>query len=353
MMGSVVSSNTKSPLGICLTLDAFATLYHPKKPIAVQYLEVAQQCGLKANIQVPELEASFRKAFKTQSAKYPNYGKSKGMSVESWWDDVVHAAFRPLCHGQTMPASLASTLFHHFSSRDAYELYPDVRAFFQMMRELRQKYSDPKGPIILVGIITNSDNRARTILQSLGLQVGTDWESLSKYRDLKSAWEDAVQRKREAEQEGRQFGGAPLSGNLLHSYSSNDDINFLVTSYATGAEKPDRKIFAEANALAAMLLVSRLEQTSPNEYLARNPRNLFTVAGLGIRGLGITHIHVGDDFEKDYQGAKNANREALHLCRENQTEDLKDYQISNLLELATVIKVMADNNLSPNSTNGN
>jgi FMN phosphatase YigB (HAD superfamily) len=353
MMGSVVSSNTKSRLGICLTLDAFGTLYHPKKPIAVQYLEVAEQCGLKANIQVPELEASFRNAFKSQSAKYPNYGKSKGMSVESWWGDVVHAAFRPLCRGQTMPASLASTLFHHFSSRDAYELYQDVQPFFQMMRELRQKYGDPKGPTILVGIITNSDSRARTILQSLGLQVGTDWESLSKYRDLKRAWEDAAQGKSEAEQKGRRFEGAPLSGNLLHSYRSSDDINFLVTSYATGSEKPDRKIFAQANELAAMLRVSRLEQTLADEYFGRNLGNLFEAAGLAIRGLGITRIHVGDDFEKDHQGAKNANCEALHLCRENETDDLKDYQISNLLELATAIKVMANNNLSPDSTDGN
>lgn len=352
-MGSVVSSNTKSRLGICLTLDAFGTLYRPRKPIAVQYLEVAEQCGLNANIQVPELEASFRNAFKSQSAQYPNYGKSRGMSVESWWADVVCAAFRPLCRGQTMPAPLASTLFHHFSSRDAYELYPDVQPFFQMMRELRQKYGDPEGPIILVGIVTNSDSRARTILQSLGLQVGTDWESLSKYRDLKRAWEDAAQRKREAEQEGRRLEGAPLSGNLLHSYRSSDDINFLVTSYATGSEKPDRKIFAQANELAAMLRVSRLEQTLADQYFGQNLGSLFEAAGLAIRGLGITRIHVGDDFEKDYQGAKHANCETLHLCRESETDDLKDYQISNLLELATATKVMADNNLSPALTDGN
>jgi FMN phosphatase YigB (HAD superfamily) len=275
------------------------------------------------------------------------------MTVESWWADVVHAAFRPLCHGQAMPVSLASTLFDHFSSHDAYELFPDVRPFFQAMRELRQKYSDPQGSIILVGVITNSDRRVRTTLQSLGLRIGADWESLSKYRDLKSMWDDAGLRKREAEQEGRRFEGVPLSGNLLHAYSSGDDINFLITSYATGSEKPDRKIFAEADELAAMLPVSRLEQTSPDEYLGGNLRNIFKAVRFGMRGHGITHIHVGDDFEKDYLGAKDANREALHLCRERDTDDLQDYQISDLLELATIIKVMADNNLSPTSTNDN
>jgi FMN phosphatase YigB (HAD superfamily) len=151
-MSNIFSSNPKSRLGICLTLDAFGTLYHPKRPIAVQYLEVARRCGLKANIQVPELEASFRKAFKDQSRRYPNYGKSKGMSVETWWDNVVYRAFHPLCNGHEIPASLCSTLFRHFSSRDAYALYPAVLPFLQMMRELREKFSDPKGPIILVGV---------------------------------------------------------------------------------------------------------------------------------------------------------------------------------------------------------
>jgi FMN phosphatase YigB (HAD superfamily) len=345
-MGSIASSNSKSRLGICLTLDAFGTLYHPKKPIAVQYLEVARRCGLEADIQVPELEASFRKTFKNQSARHPNYGKSRDMSVESWWDDVVYGAFRPLCRGQTIPASLASTLFQHFSSRDAYSLYPDVLPFFQTMRELRQNYSDPKGPIILVGIITNSDNRARTILESLGLQVGHEWEHMSTYQAMKMMLEDPTQCNKEAQRQGREFEGLPASGNLLRSYNSTDDINFLVTSYATGSQKPGAKIFAEADILAARLPMSRLEQASGNEFLGIP----FTAAGVLLRGSRITQIHVGDDFEKDYKGAKNTNRQALHLCRDNKTDKLKNYEIPNLLELGTFIKMMAGTNLSPSNT---
>jgi FMN phosphatase YigB (HAD superfamily) len=347
-MGNILTSNPKSRLGICLTLDAFGTLYHPKRPIAVQYLEVARRCGLNADIQLPELEASFRKAFKDQSARYPNYGKAKGMAVKSWWDDVVYGAFHPLCRGQTIPASLGSVLFQHFSSRDAYVLYPDVLPFFQTMRELRQKFSDPKGPIMLVGVITNSDNRARTILQSLGLQVGPEWEPSFTSVDMTSLLEDAKERVSEAQRQRRKV-EIPASGKLLHAYNSNDDINFLVTSYATGSEKPDPKIFAESDALAAILPMSRLEQTTPDEFLAWNP---FKAAGALLRGFGITHIHVGDDFEKDYQGAKRIDHEALHLCR-NKTGELKEHQISNLMELATFISLMADTNLSPSATNGN
>lgn len=346
-MGSVLSRNPRSPLGICITLDAFGTLYHPKKPIAIQYLEVAQQCGLKADIHVPKLEASFRRAFRDQSAKYPNYGKSKGMTVESWWYDVVYSAFHPLCRGQTMPASLASTLFHHFSSRDAYALYPDVLPFFQIMQKLRQKYGDPKGAIVLVGVVTNSDNRALTILQSLGLRVGHEWEHESAYQSVKDIWHDGKQRNYEAPRQGHTLGGEPPSRTLLDTYNSEDDIDFLITSYASSSEKPDVRIFAKTDEFAATLRMSRMVRSSNGEFVTEHP---FEASKFQIAGLGMTHIHVGDDYKKDYEGAKNTNRQALHLCRDKKVSDLKDYQISNLLELTTFISVMADVNLSPATT---
>ena len=352
-MGNIASSNPKSRLGICLTLDAFGTLYHPRKPIAVQYLEVARRCGLKADIPVPELEASFRKAFKDQSTRYPNYGKSKGISVESWWDNVVYGAFHPLCRGHEIPDSLGPTLFRHFSSGEAYTLYPDVIPFFQTMRELREKIGDPKGPVIIIGVITNSDNRVQTILKGLGLQVGPEWEpspSATTYEGRENlfsgSWQDAVNRAREAQPQGRNFEGIPASGKSLRWYNSTDDIDFLVTSYATGHEKPEATIFHDADALALSLLMLRLEQSSPDEFLAGT---LFKAASVRSRGFNLTRIHVGDDFEKDYQGAQVTGRQALHLCRDK-TGELKSYEISTLLELATSIKLMADTNFSADAT---
>lgn len=352
MGNSLSQSNSKSRVGICVTLDAFGTLYHPKRPIAVQYLEVARRCGLKADIQVRELEASFRKAFKDQSTRCPNYGKSKGMSVESWWDNVVYGAFHPLCHGHPMPASLGPALFQHFSSRDAYALYPDVLPFFQSMRKLRVKFSDPKGPIILFGVITNSDNRSRTILKSLGLRVGPEWEpefDLTTREGWKTELSTHLNHQREARRQGRNVEGPAVSGRAFRWYDSSDDINFLVTSYAVGHEKPDAAIFDAADIFAMKFPLSRLEQSSPDEFHKANP---FKVGGALWRGTKLTRIHVGDDFKKDYQGAKDTGREALHLCRGNKTAELKEYQISNLLELATYIKLMADSNLPASATSG-
>ena len=314
-MGNIASSSPKPWTGICVTLDAFGTLYHPKKPIAVQYLEIARRCGLKADIKVPELEASFRKEFKSQSSRYPNYGKAGGsMTVESWWDNVVYGAFRPLCRGDHIPDSLGPTLFRHFSSREAYALYPDVVPFLQSMRKLRQKYTDPKGPIIAIGVITNSDDRALNILESLGLKIG----SVNIRRNEPSH---------------------PFSG--ASGYNSADDINFLVTSYETGYEKPDSRIFEEADWRTLRLWPSRWEQSSQHNLTGSNL--ISRTFGLLWKRAGITRIHVGDDFEKDYQGAKVTGRQAMHLCR-NKEDGPKDYQISNLLDLATYINVIVDAN---------
>src|SRR5437764_5164509 len=89
--------------------------------------------------------------------------------------------------------------------------------------------------------------------------------------------------------------------------------------------------------------MSRLEQSSPDGFLTRRP---FKAVNDIYKGCGLTRIHVGDDFEKDYQGAKDSDRQALHLCRDNKKGELKNYQISSLVELATFINLMADTNLS-------
>ena len=333
VMGYIPSSSSKPWAGICVTLDAFGTLYHPKKPVAVQYLEIARRCGLKADIKVPELEASFRKEFKNQSARHPNYGKAGGiMTVESWWNNVVYGAFRPLCRGDHIPDSLGPTLFRHFSSREAYALYPDVVPFLKSVRKLREKYTDPKGPMMAIGVITNSDDRALNILESLGLKVASERE-LSRTFD---GWKRLLSEPVEIRRPERRY---PFSGASV--YNPTDDIDFLVTSYETGYEKPDSRIFDEADWRTFTLWPSRWEQSSQpiltgSDFVSRT-------FGLLWKRVGITRVHVGDDLEKDYQGAKDTNRQALHLRRKKE-DGLKDHQISNLLELATFINVIVDAN---------
>lgn len=351
-MVNIIRSKSTSNLGICLTLDAFGTLYHPREPIAVQYLKIARQCGLKGSIQVHELETSFRTAFKDQSANNPNYGKLKGMTTQAWWDNVIYGAFTPLCQGQQIPTSLGPTLFNHFSSREAYDLYPDIIPFFHNIRKLRERYTDSEGPAILVGVITNSDNRVTSILKSLGLQVGPEWGPKKDMNVPSAVNEQPQAAEGRAQGTGRQEAQRPP--NLLEragdQYNVNDDINYVVTSYAVGYEKPSPEIFSNADKFLWDFLASQASQIDPADNSdSKSGIQRKSLAKLNSAGE-ITRIHVGDDFDKDYKGAKNSlNCEALHLCRDVPEAKLKNYEISNLLDLAALIESMVKSNLPPRS----
>ena len=66
-----------------------------------------------------------------------------------------------------------------------------------------------------------------------------------------------------------------------------EDINFVTLSYDVGSEKPHSSIFDAARALAA-------EKDVPADEC----------------------LHVGDDLEKDYYGARDAGWSALLLDRD-------------------------------------
>lgn len=64
-------------------------------------------------------------------------------------------------------------------------------------------------------------------------------------------------------------------------------FNFILSSVHAGSEKPSRQIFEKARGLSG-------QSISPDEVL-----------------------HIGDDEEKDYEGAINAGENAIFLNRGN------------------------------------
>lgn len=75
----------KRNLLICF--DAFGTLYTPKRPVAMQYGEVARSLGL-GGFTDEDLNKSFKAAFKNETKLHPNYGRATGMGAERWWTNV-------------------------------------------------------------------------------------------------------------------------------------------------------------------------------------------------------------------------------------------------------------------------
>lgn len=170
-------------------------------------------------------------------------------------------------------------LLHRFSSDEGYTLYPDVLPFFQQLRRRKQE-TPASGFGTTVGIITNSDDRVPLILRSLGLTV----------RPLKL--------------------GCPR-WYFTHADASNreaQDIDFVALSYDIGFEKPDRRIF---DAVKEMM-----KQIENEDW---------------------EFLHVGDDLEKDVNGAKAAGWESLLLDREKKYVDASTNRVQDMDDLRKLL----------------
>jgi hypothetical protein len=177
-------------------------------------------------------------------------------------------------------------------------VFPDVGPFFKMLQDRAAgRPLDRHWPWnrTVVGVITNSDDRIPSILESFGLKVGP-------------------RRVGSADQRGKQA-------------TLEDDVSFVVLSYDVGFEKPDRRMFDSA--------VGMLQET-----LAGNQE--------GLTADDFEKLYVGDEVEKDCVGAEAAGWSAMLLDREGSHTrgsnaltyvDVKD-------KAGTQRKVLAANDLS-------
>ena len=263
-MMSLLSRQSRTLL---ITVDAFGTLYRPRQSIPAQYLAVARSCGLHVSADTKTLSQSFKNAFRLNYAHSPNYGKATGMRPEEWWANVVNDTFEPLVlDGQRVPESLPASLFEHFSGGKGYELFPDTMPFLQQIRQWRQNLRREHGvDRVVIGVLTNSDPRVAGVLKNLGVAVGDGC--------------------------GQNF---------------QNDLDFVLTSYEIGHEKPSPLAFAEAEQQARTTLgLPRLRKDS-NDSVSD-----------GVK------VHIGDDLHQDYWGAVRADRkwDAILLDRNSATEE--------------------------------
>ncbi|KAH0103086.1 hypothetical protein KCU60_g9114, partial [Aureobasidium melanogenum] len=195
---------------LLLCVDAFGTLFRPRSPIAEQYGSVARSMGVK--ISDEEVAKSFKSAFKEISKAYPNYGKKTEMGARQWWTEVINKTFTPH-HQGPLPTNLTSTLINRFWCKDGYTLFPDVSCL-QKLSHSPQRQQDASSRLV-IGVITNSDDRVPDVLTSLGLRVNPLRYNL--------AIKDSTQEARQAEEAQKH---------------QHPDIDFCVMSYDVGVEKP-------------------------------------------------------------------------------------------------------------------
>jgi FMN phosphatase YigB (HAD superfamily) len=167
---------------------------------------------------------------------------------------IIHNTFQPLVgHEQPIHEELAPRLIYRFSSEEGYNLTPGALELLQSLRT-RPPLSIER---LVIGVITNSDDRVPTVLTSLGLRT-------SPYR----------------------FGTEPIT---KPAADEQYDIDFAVMSYDAGFEKPDKRIFEAAESMLKVL---------PSAQGAHDAAEW-------------EKIYVGDEYEKDVRGAADAGWHAV------------------------------------------
>lgn len=323
---------------LLLTLDAFETLFHPRDPVPVQYAQVAHSFGLSKTLITPDrLKQSFKTTFKAQSAKCPNYGRDEALKEKyagprQWWAEVIRGSLGiALRQGQEykdgdkgmgevkLPDGLVKTLLDRFAGREAYELYPDVDPFFERLRGVRHAAAaggtgtGSGGGLgvfdrVIVGVISNSDDRVPDILKSLGLTVGRTRADRDVESSLLPGFED---------RSSSSSSSAPSSKGTGKEVK---DIDLVITSYDAGFEKPHPAIFDTAKRQAQSLVNdsgSETDSSSQHQW---------------------TCVHVGDHYEKDYKAAIQAGWDGVFLPREEgqQVEGVK--AVGSLVEVLGLLE---------------
>ena len=136
------------------------------------------------------------------------------------------------------------------------------------LRDVPRKHYDH----VVVGVITNSDDRVPDVLSSLGIRMSP----------LRYASQPA--QKEVSEQQW--------------------DVDFTVMSYDVGHEKPDKRIFRAAEELLSVVLQSR-----PDASGAVKPESW-------------DKIYVGDEYDKDAVAARSAGWYGVLIGNESVSSDV-------------------------------
>ncbi|KAI5964717.1 uncharacterized protein KGF55_001786 [Candida pseudojiufengensis] len=162
-MQMIRESKNQFPKPNFISFDLFGTLYYPKKSIPEQYYDISKhEFGISLPAQT--IAEKFPKIYKEMMIEYPNYGKGnpKFENTDSWWEELIKRIYKTndsKIDDEKLNA-LAYRLIHHFTSNEAYSLYPDVLPTLKFLKN--------KGVRLVA--CSNSDERALTILESLGIK---------------------------------------------------------------------------------------------------------------------------------------------------------------------------------------
>lgn len=148
--------------------DLVGTLVEPRQRIGDQYAGVARRHG--AGLDGGALEAAFAREMASTPAVQA-WGLPRAAAEEAergWWRRVVHRVFAAGGAGDLLQPErfdpFFDDLYRHFTTGDAWRLYPDVLPVLDGLRA--------RG--LATGLVTNYDSRIYRLVESLGLAPRLD-----------------------------------------------------------------------------------------------------------------------------------------------------------------------------------
>jgi putative hydrolase of the HAD superfamily len=147
--------------------DLVGTLIRAARPIGEQYAECARRHGA-TEAEPAEMENAFRRAMRNAPPMaFPGEPKAVRAAERDWWADLVRGVVEQCglreLNGSRFDVFFAD-LYEHFTTADAWALYPDARPALEGLRE--------RG--LGVGLITNYDTRVYRVIDALGLSALLD-----------------------------------------------------------------------------------------------------------------------------------------------------------------------------------
>ena len=269
------------PLRIrAISMDVTGTLVSFRGSLSQHYVKSAEKCGVRLP-KTMKFDDAFKRAYKEVSQSYPCFGYNH-MTGKEWWRHCVLRSFELAGANMTEPQKdrVFQRIYSIFGSQAAYERFDDALPFLQ--------WANRHG--IACGLLSNADERyGDSILPMLGL--------------------------------------------------THDEIQFQCFSKYYGFEKPDHRIFVATmeraeDALREMdsnLCMAAEQQDSHNS--TDSPTTMDPL-------LPSQCLHVGNDYTKDFEGARRAGMHAVLLDRYDEPELAQEWRRRGAIVLKDLMDIV-------------
>ncbi|XP_064405075.1 haloacid dehalogenase-like hydrolase domain-containing protein 3 [Halichondria panicea] len=153
-----------------VTLDITNTCIRIATSPGFHYAKIGREFDL--NLDPQQLDSAFRKSFKAHNLSHPCFGAQQGLTSRDWWRMVTTELFVQVgVDSNELNEKLATRVFDDFAGPANWEVFPDVEPSLKKIKQAG----------IVLGVISNFDERLESIITALGIRQYFDFIIASVY----------------------------------------------------------------------------------------------------------------------------------------------------------------------------